>query len=184
MSESINYPIDIVKRTQYLLKESRVFADDYEVTFLVNCLLGLLVAANEFDNRNGKKLRDKNLSTSLLNDIPETLRFISINSITKRISVENDNVSWQILDKNALSTDAKKSDYNLGWFLGKLRNGIAHQHIEAINTEGKWTGIKLWNESERGGTDFVIVFSILSLKKLTLSVADIYLTTYQSTSSE
>jgi len=181
MSESVNYPIDIVERTKFLLtNENQAFSGDFEVTFLMNCLLGILVAANEFDSRNGKKFQNMHFHASLLENIPETLRFIGVNGIIKRVSVENDNISWQIFNKNNLSTETEKTDYKLGWFLNKLRNGIAHQHIEAINTEGKWIGVKLWNENDKTGIDFIIEFSVLSLKKLTLCIADIYLTVYQS----
>ncbi|RYE12785.1 MAG: hypothetical protein EOP45_22285 [Sphingobacteriaceae bacterium] len=180
MSESTNYPVDIVRRTKILLERGKKDAsyDEYEVTFLINCLLGIVVAAKEFDERGKKELGKKNFSNSLLSNIPDNLKFFSVKKTTKSIDIENNSITLEILNKSALSTDTKKTDYNLGWFLCKLRNGIAHQHITAINTEGEWTGIKLWNEPQTDVKDFIIEFSIPTLKEFTLCVADIYLEVY------
>jgi HEPN pEK499 p136 len=179
MSESTNYPVDIVERTRILLNKSHAFGSEYEVTFLINCLLGILIAANEFDGRKGKKVGNKSFSQSSLNIIPSNLSFFDRKEAIDRITLGNNNISWQNLSKTDLSTNSNKSKYNLGWFLGKIRNSIAHQHIEAINTEGQWTAIKLWNEPQAGIIDFEIEFSVPSLKELALFVANIYLKTYK-----
>jgi len=49
MSENINYKEEIVKRTKDLLetKFEGLKNDDREVTFLMNCLLGLIIAVSE-----------------------------------------------------------------------------------------------------------------------------------------
>ena len=67
---------------------------------------------------------------------------------------------------------------NKNWLLTKLRNGIAHQHIKAINTPDntKWTGIKLWNVAKSyhcsgNYKDFEITLTIEQLTKLARHIA-------------
>ncbi|MBT2558846.1 hypothetical protein J7E24_13705 [Hymenobacter sp. ISL-91] len=184
MSESTNYPVDIVERTQTLLNEVNSIGSEYEVTFLINCLLGILIAANEFDSRKGKRIGNKVFSQPILDIIPSTLTFFDRKEAIDRVTLGCSNISWLNLSKKDLSIVTKESRYNLGWFLGKIRNSIAHQHIEAINTEGRWSAVKLWNEPQTGIVDFEVEFSTINLKKLALLVADIYLKTYRPESGD
>lgn len=59
------------------------------------------------------------------------------------------------------------------WFLVKIRNGIAHQHIKDIIEDGKWTGIKLCNLKNKI-KDFEIILTEKELKNLAIKIASIY----------
>lgn len=181
MSASNNYPIDIVERTDSLLKGNHSLGTQFEVTFLLNCLLGIIVAANEFDKRKGNgKLKSLPFPENLLNLIPSNLTFIDRQKIIKSVSIDRDNISWLVFNKNELCNSAQK--YNLGWFLEKIRNSIAHQHIEAVNLDNAWVGIKMWNEPVIGVRDFEVEFSVSELRELALIIASIYLEAYKPTS--
>lgn len=184
MSESNNYPVDIVERTEAILKTDYFSSTEYEVTFLVNCLSGILIAAKEFDSRKGKKLGNLFFTPPILAIIPENLTFFNRNDAINRVTLHNQSISWEVLGKTSLSTILTKPNYNIGWFLEKIRNAIAHQHIEAINTDGKWTGILLWNEPQTGVKDFMIEFSVAGLREFALHIAGLYLNIYKTESGD
>jgi hypothetical protein len=60
-------------------------------------------------------------------------------------------------------------------FLKSLRNGVAHQNIEPINEDGKWTGVRIWNLSHPEKVkDFEASFNYKQLKNLSLFLAQKY----------
>lgn len=89
--------------------------------------------------------------------------------------------------------DKAKGDFVRGnntpqWFVNKLRNGIAHQHIEFIDTDAD-TKIRIFNvfpteEAKKREIDFDIVLSAPELKSLALFIADCYLRTGQTGARE
>jgi hypothetical protein len=143
--EMVYYPIDIVERTKELLQntyEEIKKTSQLEVSFLINCLLGLVVMVAE--SKKGKGLvKDK-----------EFLRNI------RKINIKY---------KESLA----EKEYQ--WFLKKMRNAIAHQNIDPINENGKWTGAKMWNETKDGIRDFEISLTNTELKELALNIANDYL---------
>jgi len=170
MSEITNYPIDFVKRTKDLLNDNfDYFKDkDSEVTFLLNCLLGLIVNVSENEKKSNKTFKGK-IDDDFLSNLPEKIGFIINNSNDNEISNINlFEINTNIGHKEDLKTRTKL------WFINKLRNGIAHQNIEGINENKKWVGLKLWNTNS-DIKDFEIVFTIDELKKLSLMIANDYL---------
>jgi hypothetical protein len=160
-----NYPKDFVKRTKNLIESHYEYIktnSKLEVTFLINCLLGLIVVVAE----NNKEI---NIS-QILNNIPK-IGFLdkeASNTSTQELINRNE-ITITIKHKECL---AKKGGQ---WFLTKLRNAIAHQNIEPINEEGKWTGVKMWNKTNGGIKDFEIELTNDELKELALNIAERYL---------
>lgn len=199
MGEPQYYPVDIIKRTKEILKNNYEYfrKQDREVTFLINCLLGLVVTIAE--NERAKQFVFKqNIDDNFLAFIPDTLGFIGkapspedwskddlIDADTQKVKSSS---SFQVFRKKDLK--GSKTKY---WFINKIRNGIAHQNIDAgADTKGnnkadqnedsvhqsddgnKWTHVRLWNTSS-SGIDFVIVFTIEQLLNFADELAQQYL---------
>ncbi|GJQ61154.1 MAG: hypothetical protein SCALA702_02070 [Melioribacteraceae bacterium] len=165
-----NYDIDIIERTKEILEANfELFSrNDREFTFLVNCLLGIVVAATENEKRKAKIFKGK-IDNEFMNIIPERVRFIK--SKRKNFSINENNSraeKQQIGDKYEIAVKSKI------WLLTKLRNCIAHQHIAPINEDGNWVGVKLWNV-DRKYRDFEIVFTQVELKGFCIYIANYYL---------
>jgi hypothetical protein len=134
----IDYQNEFVSRTKQLLEchfEAIKKESALEVTFLMNCLLGLVVLVAE-SNKGKGLIKDK----TFLNDI-----------INKDLALE---------------------EYQ--WFLQKIRNAIAHQHIEPDNNNGEWVGVKMWDERDNI-MNFEIKLTNSRLKELALNIANDYL---------
>jgi hypothetical protein len=167
-----NYRIDFVKRTNEILKENfRNFKEekDREVTFLLNCLLGLIVAISE-NEKIEKKVFNDNIDDDFLAMIPNKIGF-----------VERDRVDDDLTNVNLVKLNIKvghKEDLkgkNKLWLINKIRNGIAHQNIEGINENKRWIGVRLWNNTNDSKKDFEIIFTIEELKNLAIALSDKYL---------
>lgn len=176
MSATENYPLDFVKRTKELLQQN--FSDfeskDLEVTFLLNCLLGLIVNVSE--NKKSNSIFNTKIDKNFLSILPDKIGF--------KIKDSNE---YELIDTNEIRIKiGHKEDLNILYkyeFITKLRNGIAHQHIDAINEDGKWVGVKLWNINNKL-KDFEIIFTIEELKKLSLKIAADYLKSIDSENQE
>ena len=164
-----NIKIDFVKRTKELLENnySDFKKNDREVTFLLNCLLGLIISVSELEKKS-KISNNEQIDGDFFNCIPEKIGFI-INSLPTPDLLNDSNFTTQIGHK----TDLKSQ--NKIWFVNKLRNGIAHQNIEDINEDDNWVGLKLWNENNIKVKDFEIVFTIEDLYKMAIQIATEYL---------
>jgi len=170
MSAIKNYRIEFVERTRDLLNNN--FSDfkdkDREVTFLLNCLLGLIVNVSENEKKTNLTFKGKINDDFLLN-LPEKIGFIIKSSDKHNLTDSNlTKIDTKVGHKDDLKECTKL------WFVNKLRNGIAHQNIEGINDNDVWTGLKLWNTTNEL-IDFEVIFTIEELKKLTLKIADDYL---------
>jgi hypothetical protein len=163
--KEINYPKDFVERTKKLINthyDCIKKTSKLEVTFLINCLLGLIVAVAE--NGKGKGLiKEKNFLGSI-----EKIGFLKKDT-TKQNLISSDETTIKVAHKESLG------EYKYEWFLTKIRNAIAHQHIEPINKDEKWTGVKMWNEPTDGIKDFEIELTNTELKELALKIAEEYL---------
>ena len=170
MGEFKNYKIDIVTRTKELLEDN--FSDfqnkDKEVTFLLNCLLGLIVNVSENEKISNLTITG-NIDKDFLSNIPDKIGFI-IKGQHKQDLTNTDltDIQTKVGHKTELISCKKL------WFVNKLRNGIAHQNIEGINDNDIWVGLRLWN-TYNDVKDFEIIFTIDELKKLALKIADEYL---------
>lgn len=118
---------DFVERTK---KELDKYEGDQEFTMLLNSTFGLLLVPYESQD-SGKSLSaiwDKSPKAVFGNDLFKLTVFEPINR-------------W---DKSA----QKYIYYNktLGNLLRKLRNGLAHAHLEPVNDgNGNWVAVKIWN---------------------------------------
>jgi len=172
MTEIKNYPIDFIKRTQEILLEHyQHFEDkDREVTFLLNCLLGLIITIAENKKRE-ETIFKGNIDEQFLSLIPDRVGFIDSKKLNIDLTEKDlTEVTINVGHKNDLKKKAKS------WFLNKIRNGIAHQNIEQINEDEKWIGVRLWNIDYDRKKNFEIIFTIEELKKLAIELSRKYLT--------
>lgn len=171
MTATNNYRIDFVKRTKEILEGNFQFFEekDREVTFLLNCLLGLIVTISENEKRKEKVFKG-NIDTDFLTLIPDKIGFV------ERRQVDDDLTNPDLTELNVKvghKYDLKKKSKL--WLINKIRNGIAHQNIEGINANDKWTGVRLWNSNNDSRKDFEIIFVIEELKRFAIALSDKYL---------
>lgn len=165
------YRIDIIKRTKEILEENfQSFEEkDREVTFLLNCLLGLIVAISENEKRKVKVFKG-NIDTDFLTLIPAKIGFVEGRQLDADLTnADLTELSVKVGHKPALK---KKSQL---WLINKIRNGIAHQNIEGMNENGKWVSVRLWNSDNNARKDFEVIFVIEELKRFAIALADKYL---------
>jgi len=161
------YKVDIVERTREILINfyDKFEEDEREVTFLMNCLLGLIIAISESENQNRNLLRG-NIDENFIENISDTIGFVQ--SIRLKEDLTNQdltNIKVNVGHKNDLLGKDKS------WLMSKIRNCIAHQNIKGINREGKWVGVRLWNNNN-SRKDFEIVFTIDELKSFAIDLAE------------
>jgi len=170
MGQIDNYRIDIIQRTKEILENFyQDFSDrDREVTFLMNCLLGLIIAISE-NERVTRKILKGNIDEDFLSIIPEKIGFLNSRDVTEDLTNE-DLTQIQVNVQHKVSL-VNKDKY---WFVNKLRNGIAHQNINGINENGIWAGVRIWN-LVNDKKDFEIVFQTEELKNFSISLANMYL---------
>jgi hypothetical protein len=163
-----DYPKDFVKRTKELVSkhyECVETTSGLEVTFLINCLLGLVVAVVE----NGK-------AKGLVKD-KDFLKGISKIGFLKKNTKENAEQT-DLISKDKVEIEVWHKEYldeTYGWFLHKMRNAIAHQHVDSQNENEKWVGVRMWNETNAGVTDFEMELTNEELKDIAMGIAEDYL---------
>ena len=165
-----NYKIEIVQRTKEILENyyPDFQSKDREVTFLMNCLLGLIVAISENEKRDRKILKGS-LDSGFLILIPDKVGFIESRNVTEDITDKDlTQLNVNVSHKKELASKEKF------WFVNKLRNGIAHQNIQGVNENGSWVGVRVWN-MEGYKKDFEIVFNVNELKTFAIKLAEMYL---------
>lgn len=152
-----NYNTEFPKRTLKLLKSFQIKKIDYKlnVTFLMNCLLGLIVTAVENSER--RELIVGNVDEELLNFLPENVEL----KIGKQ--------ALSVHPKTILNTRGKLS------VLKKIRNAIAHQHVEPHNRNNNWVGVTLWNVTPQNEIDFRIELTTAQLNSLANYITNHYL---------
>lgn len=160
--ETNNYSEDIVKRTIELLQtrfDDIAQQDELEVTFLMNCLLGLIVTVVE-----NKKER-KQLFTGTVD--AELVGFFSeIKMLENKQLVNVDCQTPKLLKYGKLQ------------FMKNIRHAIAHQNIVPINNDKRWTGVKMWNSPYpymEKDKNFEIEITVEKLKDLAIKVATDFL---------
>jgi len=169
MTELKNYKIDFIKRTNEILEDNfESFREkDREITLLLNCLLGLIVTISENEKKE-KKVFKNNIDDCFLALIPDKLGFIVNKKVeTDLISEQNATLTVSIGHKKDLKGRSQL------WFINKIRNCIAHQNIEAINDDGKWVGVRLWN-TKNSTKDFEIIFTVKELKSFATTLSERY----------
>lgn len=185
MSEMKNYPVEFVERTIALINKfyDQSMEEDLEATFLLNCTLGMIVATSE----RIKKPTNKGVFSKRICEFDEQVHFphkiayIDITRALKRNREEINKIS--LLDREncdapityQIPIDGRKQARNMELYklLTKIRNGVAHQNIEPINSKNSWGAIRIWNVNN-GIKDFEIEFTILELKNFALFLAQKY----------
>lgn len=152
-----NYSSEFPERTLRLLKSFQDKDIDYNlnVTFLINCLLGLIVTAVENSER--RQLIVGNVDDELLNFFPDNVE----------LKIRNGTLS--VHPKEILRTISKLS------VLKKIRNAIAHQHVEPQNKNNNWVGVTLWNVTPQNEIDFRIGLTTAQLNSLANYITNQYL---------
>ncbi len=184
MTASHNYFIDFIERTHKLfdILEPIAKKKDLEVTFLLNCLLGMIVSVLEnLDKLDNNNLFKEKLHTEKLEEIvPKKIKAIRKNDTI--ISYKENFNKQEFLkkfDKTEFSVEESVVKFmsrtdimnmELEWLLRKIRNGIVHQNIHPINKNKKWVGIRIWNINSLGLKDFAIEFKTKELKKFSKEV--------------
>jgi hypothetical protein len=170
MSAIEDYKIDFIKRTKEILEGGyKDFEEkDREVTFLLNCLLGLVVGVSENEKRENRIFQG-NIDDSFLKLIPEKIGFIE-KSQYKNDLTNKDLTTLDLLVRHKNDLKMKKKL----WFINKIRNCIAHQNISGVNENGQWIGVRLWNENS-SMKDFEIILTVEETKNLAIALANEYL---------
>ena len=153
-----NYNEEFPKNTRKILEtyyDSIKKDTGLEATFLLNCLLGLIVIVYE---KNKDKL--DNIKVSYFSDcLPDSYEYLNGSSIKTR--------------KKEQYKDAKAKS-----FVKRIRDGIAHQHITAnSDADENWISVTIKDFSNegknKGKENFVITISIEQLKRLAIAISEL-----------
>lgn len=152
-----NYSTEFPRRTLKLLESFQAKKIDYNlnVTFLMNCLLGMIVTAVENSER--RQLITGNVDDEMLSFLPDN------------VELKIGNQDLQVHPKSILKTRGKLST------LKKVRNSIAHQHVEPHNRNNNWVGVTLWNVNPQNEIDFRIELTTAQLNSLANYITRHYL---------
>ena len=181
-----DYPRDFVGRTIKLLKNNTEIAkkDGLEVTFFLNCLLGLIVSTSENLDRCKSRFFEKRIcDVEIIEFIPEKVAQIDFSQTFRKYvsEVNKKSLIGQLHEKFNVETAIEIQKYKLvknltlHKFLKKIRNGVAHQNISPTNQKGEWKGLRIWNHNSYGIKDFEVEFTINQLKDFAIFIGEKYL---------
>jgi len=112
------FDIQFIERTKKIIED---YNGTYNITLLLNCLLGLIVLPSEFYGRRSRTFFNTDIYK--MTELQELVNGITFNP-TKRT-----NKKW-VSDKK-----------NLRNLIKKVRNGVSHQQIECGEDNGTWRHI-------------------------------------------
>jgi len=115
-----DFDIEFIERTQKIIRE---YKGEFEVSLLLNCLMGLIIFPNEFSRKYELNFLDQKT------DEVDVIK----NIISKSDSIFN--------PKKRKRKQIKNEKKNVRVFLRKLRNGFEHANITTINDKEKWIGL-------------------------------------------
>ena len=181
--EIVYYEIEFVERTKELIEkqyEKIRKIEQLEVTFLINCLLGLIVAVIE--NHKKETTFKGNVDGLFADKIPDKVWYRKQDKRKDYYKILKDakdkDTPCLIKERLYEFTIKTKSDLRGGYtksdFIAKLRNAIAHQNIFVGNKDGQCETVRMWNE-RNGCVDFEIEFTIAELREFALYIAAEYL---------
>ncbi len=155
MDEVKEFDVDFVERTKEILG---AYNGTRDMSIILNCLMGLVIFPFEKIKATNDSFWDTELSA--ITDFPifKQHKFEPIEKI-----------------KNAKVTYYPKT---LRTLLRKVRNGIVHTHIEAINDNGQFAAVGIRNYFEpktKTYLDMHLEFSQEQLRVFALFIADEYL---------
>lgn len=171
-----DYPKEFVERTLELLENvyPNAKSHELEVTFLLNCLLGLIIATYEKldDCKEGffnKKLMDE----EIFEFVPLNIARIDMRQLHKDFKAEINGKSLIGQHGDLISLNHRievqkfklVKNITLREFIRNIRNGIAHQNLMATSQDHHWHGIRIWNHDKNGIKDFEVEFEISQLMK-------------------
>jgi hypothetical protein len=160
---------DFIKRTKEILdQEYDYFKEnkDREVTFLLNCLLGTIVAVTESKDKN----LESKIDDEFLKLLPDEIGFIKTKNqgLYNISNTSTNSIEFIVCHKDNLKEKRKS------WLLKKIRNGIAHLNIKWENEMGECKVIRLWNEPVPNIKDFEIVFTIQKLRNFAVELSKMF----------
>jgi len=166
------YRKTIIRRTnEILIKDYEGYKEkDREVTFLMNCLLGILITTAEHEVSGNQALDgfDKVFNKKITEDEFYKLIPINVDFVKKGNDLQLAKKDFIVFHKKELIGKPES------WFINKIRNGVAHQKIDFIDDGCDWTGVRIWDDKS-GKRDFEIVFNINELLNFTLFLSSKYL---------
>ncbi|MCF6269498.1 MAG: hypothetical protein L3J41_07300 [Melioribacteraceae bacterium] len=154
MAESKNFNIDFVRRTRDILES---YKGEHSFSNLINCSLGLIILP--YEKRRKSPVLNKNISEI------DSLPFFTILDFNPIKTIIKDRISYY--------------PKTLGVFLRKTRNGLAHQNIHPINSDGILQKILITNKY-KNYTDLKVEFTENELKKFALFISELYLLEHSS----
>jgi hypothetical protein len=149
------FDIQFIERTKKIIEN---YKGTYNITLLLNCLLGLIVLPSEFYKRKSRNFFDVEI------DKIQELDELTVNIYFKPTKRKRDN-TW---------VEDKKSLKNL---IKKVRNGVSHQQIECVDDNGLWDRVIIrdFNLYNNNNLELEISWTPKQLKIFALFVADSYL---------
>ena len=185
-----DYPLEFVERTITLIKEISTPAKQagLDVTFLLNCTLGMIIATSEnIELCDSPYFRSKICQLESTKIFPDKIAYIDFNrdfkvykdKINKTSLFEIDGSTFSITSTIHINEYKQARNMRLVDLLKKIRNGVAHQNIMPINTDKVWKGIRIWNHNKYGIKDFEIEFKVSELKIFALFLAEKYISEYK-----
>ncbi len=175
MSEMKNRK-DFVRKTNEMLRENWEYlqSKDKEVTFLLNCTLGLIVAIAEDEKiaKNSFKTLFKDKFNRIFIDLlPKRIGFVdSKEMVYDDLTMDGAEVNVTVGHKDDLV------EKDAPWLLKKIRNGIAHLNITFENEGGQIKTIRLWNNPihNKRLRDFEVVFEIKEFRDFATELSNRY----------
>lgn len=168
--EITKYNKEFTERTKKLLDEyyDKIEQEKgLEFTFLMNCLLGLIVITKEKANGQfATFLRNKLTDKEMEENIPHSVFGVDFKKSKKDLA-----------NTKQISFDVKniREEINLAKFLNSLRNAIAHQNVDTIAENGTWERVVFYNVDNNHIRNFEVVFTQEELRKFALFLANKYL---------
>jgi hypothetical protein len=152
------FDIQFIERTKKIISN---YKGTYNITLLLNCLLGLIVLPSEFYRRKLRTFFNTNIS-----DIPELEELIVGISFNP---TRRENRQWVNDEKNLRN------------LIKKVRNGVSHQEIQCIDDNGKWDSVIIrdFNTYNNNHLELEVRWTPRQLKTFSLFVADSYISEIQ-----
>ena len=148
------FDIEFINRTKTIIT---AYKGTYNITLLLNCLLGLIVLPSEYYNR-----RRKTFFSTDIAEIPELFGLLDNGTFNPTKRKKNQWIDDQQTFKNLIK---------------KVRNAVSHQHIKCVGNDGKWESVTFRdvNFFNQNNIELEVTWTTKELKKFALFVADSYL---------
>ena len=149
------FDLQFIERTRKIIEG---YKGIYNITLLLNCLLGLIVLPSEFYKRKSRNFFERDLSE--IKEIRHLVNEILFNPTKK---------------KNGIWIGDRRSLQNL---IKKVRNGVSHQQIECVEDKSKWEKVIIrdFNFYNNNNLELEVSWTPKQLKEFAIFVADSYKT--------